>query len=66
MALQTLRRVTSPACLLSADERAEIRDNLTLALDTLECGPLDHMGLWHLLAYQRAALKVLHMKPGVQ
>lgn len=66
MALQTLRRVTPAACLLSADERAEIRDNLTLALDTLECGPLDHMGLRHLLAYQRAALKVLHMKPGVQ
>ena len=66
MSLQTLRRVTPPACLLSAKDRAEIRDNLTLSLDTLESGLLDHLGFRHLLAYQRAALKVLHMKPGVQ
>ncbi len=66
MRLQTPSRGTPPVCLLSADERDEIRDHLTLALDTLESGPMDHMGLRHLVAYQRAALKVLHMKPGVQ
>ena len=66
MALQTLLRVTTPACLLSADERAEIRDNLTFALDTLESGLLDHIGLRQLLSYQHAALEALHTHPGVQ
>ena len=51
---------------LSADDRAEIRDHLILALDTLDTGPLDGMGLRDLVAYQRAALKVSHLKAGVQ
>lgn len=55
------RRAKNPACLLSADEVDEIRDHLTLALDALT-GPLDSTGLRHLINYQRAALKVTHLR----
>ena len=55
---------------LSADDRAEIRDHLLRALDTLDtchqggC-PLRAMTA-AVQAYQRAALKVTHGKAGVQ
>ena len=58
---QTPRRVTgrcTPAdAVLPADQWEELHDNLVLALDTRESGPLDPMGLRDLVAYQRAALK---------
>ena len=62
MTFQTPIRATTPACRLTADERAEIRDNLVLALDALETGPLDSKGLQHLICYQRAALKITHLR----
>lgn len=44
--------------LIPIDDLLEIRDHLTLALDCIETGPLDLIGLRQCFAYQRAALRI--------
>lgn len=57
MTKQTPIRGTIPAC-LSRAARDDIRDNLVLALDELDTGPLDAQALRRLVSYQSAALSV--------
>ena len=45
---------------LSAEDWLEIKDNLTLALDRIETGPLDFIGLRHSVYYQREAWRTSH------
>ena len=42
---------------MPAEEWLEIRDSLTLALDGIETGPLDFIGLRQCVHYQREALR---------
>lgn len=43
-------------------ERHDIHDNLKLALDELDTGPLDFIGLRNCVRYQREALQIAHRR----
>ena len=44
------------------EEWLEIRDHLRLALDQLETGPIDFIGLRQRVRYQRIGLKLSHKR----
>ena len=59
-------RATAPGLpIFTAEVRGAIRDNLVLALDALDAGPCDAMGLRYLMACQWAAITLTHVHGGV-
>jgi hypothetical protein len=59
MTIQERPRANVPALpVLSEEDRATIRDDLVLALDLVESGPLDSMGVRHLVGCLRGALRL--------
>lgn len=66
MTLHTRLRANAQALpIFNPEQRAAIRDDLTIALDIIESGdgPVDAIGLRHLVLALRAALRPAHTHP---
>lgn len=56
------RTNTLSQTILTPAETAKVRDYLTLALDQIESGVVDALGIKNLVLCQRAALRLTHPK----
>jgi len=59
---ETKNRTCANGKNMPAEEQLDIRDNLRLALDEIETGPLDFIGLRNCVRYQRDALTMAHRR----